>query len=171
VAVRAVRHRDLSTPEVDARDVAVEKADLVQQLAHGVHDVGDVEVARRDLMQHGSEEKEVVFVDDGDLDVRVVPETAIELDRGVDATEPAADDQDPLALRDWHVSQMPRGGSGCGTAAHPFRRPRHLSRDTNGRVPNALLNERRGHEVQQGNFDRRGGGEPGALRDPRSAGG
>ena len=86
------RHR--AGREVDLLDVPVEELHVRDELADRVDDVRDVEVARRDLVEHRREEEEVVPVDDRDVDVREAEEPLVELQGRVDAAEAAADDHD-----------------------------------------------------------------------------
>ena len=95
VRIGAVRHDDGASREVDALDVAVEELHARQELADGIHDVGDVEVARGDLVQHRREEEKIVAAHDRHLHAAVAAEPPLQLERGVDAAEAAADDHDP----------------------------------------------------------------------------
>ena len=86
-----VRHRDASRGEVDLLDGADEEPRALQQLAQGVHDVDDVEIARRDLVQHRGEEKEVLAAHERHLDRRRSSQQPLELTCGRQAAETATE--------------------------------------------------------------------------------
>jgi hypothetical protein len=55
--------------EVDALHVGVEEADVAEHFAEGVDDVGEVDVAGGDFVEHGSKENGIFTADEGDLDI------------------------------------------------------------------------------------------------------
>jgi len=58
-----------------------------------------VQVAGRDLVQHGRKEEEVLAVDEGHLDIQVTGQGLLQLQRRVEAAKSTAQDQDPLEGR------------------------------------------------------------------------
>ena len=51
----------------------MKKSHVMEELSNRVHDVGDVKVARGDLVQHRREEEEILPIDERDLDVAAAP--------------------------------------------------------------------------------------------------
>jgi len=72
MAIGSMRDHHAASWKVDTLDDSLEEARLPQDTADGADNVGQVEVARRHLVKHRGEEKEVVPVDERDLDVRVI---------------------------------------------------------------------------------------------------
>ena len=57
----------------------------------GIDDVGQIEIARRDLVQHRREEEEVVATDERHLEVREL--AFLEFQRGIKPAEAAAENE------------------------------------------------------------------------------
>ncbi len=98
--------------EVHRLHLALDELHPPEEFPDRVHDVRHVEVAGGDLVEHGREEEEVLAVDERDLEARVMGQSFLEMEGGVDAAEPASQDQDPRALRSAcvglsHVSYPP----------------------------------------------------------------
>ena len=89
VAIEPVRHRDPFVYDVDAVDIADEEADMPQHLPDGVNDIGQVEIARRDLVQHRGEEKEIFATHESHFEIRQFE--FLKLERGVEPAEAAAE--------------------------------------------------------------------------------
>src|SRR6266404_6524569 len=83
VVVETVRHHNRALLQIDALNIAREKIDVAQHLAHRIDDVHDVEIARCDLVQHWRKEEEVIPVHQRDFDVRIFP--PLKLQRGIKA--------------------------------------------------------------------------------------
>ena len=62
-----MRQADSLIHEVDGFDGPVEECHATQQLTDRADDIGDIEVARRDFVQHRGEAETVVAVDEGDV--------------------------------------------------------------------------------------------------------
>ena len=63
VMVEAVRYGHELAFQIDGFNLSCKKTDPLQELPHGVHDVREIEITGSNLMQHGSEQKEIVPVD------------------------------------------------------------------------------------------------------------
>jgi hypothetical protein len=115
--------------EVDPLHLAHEEHRAAHHPADRIHDVGDVEVARGHLVQHRREQDEVVAVDDGDLDLGIPRDGALQLDGGVHPGEPAAQDHDPDRLRRAHAPTpaASRGERPPRPAARTWRSSRSAS--------------------------------------------
>ena len=59
------------------------------------HDVSDVEVAGGDLVKHRGKQKEIVAAHERDLDIWIRSEFPLQVNRGVDPTEPSAKHKNP----------------------------------------------------------------------------
>ena len=94
VPVGPVRDLDHTPLERDSSNLALKKTDAPQQLSDGVHDVGEVDVARGHLVEHGCKQEEVVRVDQSDVNVIDAAEALLECEGRVEASEPAAQDHD-----------------------------------------------------------------------------
>jgi len=89
-----VRHDDELSIEVDRFDVAIEKANALEHLAHRIHDVRDVEIARGHFVQHGREQKEILFIHERHFDVRIAGQGLIEMQRSIESAKAAAENDD-----------------------------------------------------------------------------
>jgi hypothetical protein len=77
VVIESVRNLHQPALQIDSLYLAGKKTGVLQQLSNRVHNVRKIEVAGGNLVQHGSEQEEVVPVDEGNLDVRAARERAI----------------------------------------------------------------------------------------------
>ena len=94
----AVGHQDLAALRIEADRLAEDDrrvALLAQDRAQRLGDVAGRQRAGRDLVEQRLEEVEVAPVDQGQAHLRVDPEAA----RGVQAGEPATDDDHAMGLR------------------------------------------------------------------------
>ena len=91
VMIETVRYDDRTLFHIDALDIAREKVDMAKHLAHRINDVGDIEIARCDLVQHRRKEKEVVAVYERYFDVGIFP--ALKLQRGIKAGEATTENE------------------------------------------------------------------------------
>src|SRR5271157_5190728 len=103
--VEAVGHFDALVEKIDPFHFTREKVHAAQHPANGVDDGGEVKVARGYLVQHRGEEKEILPIYEGHL----------ELQGSIETRETTAENQDLLALIFAHPSlpldRSPRSGS------------------------------------------------------------
>jgi len=91
VAIETMGNRDASSFEIDSFYISGEGLCSPKQLAKRIDDRVHFEIARRDLVQHRREQKMVVARHQGDVDVVAAAQRSFQLDRCVNATEPAAE--------------------------------------------------------------------------------
>src|SRR5439155_10071745 len=101
VAVEAVRHPYVPRTEIDRFDRADERVHPAEELAQGVDDRAELEVAGGHLVEHGREEEEVVARDERDLEGLPPREHLLQLEGGVDAAEPTTQDEDTSGGGHW----------------------------------------------------------------------
>src|SRR5439155_1496492 len=97
-----VKWKRIAQKIVDARDrldIATEKIHAADHFSDGIDDVRQIQIARRDLVEHGSEEKKVLAIDDRDFESRIV--ALLEFQRGIKPAEAAAENQDTCLV--WHT--------------------------------------------------------------------
>src|SRR5689334_7131068 len=80
--------------QINGLDITVKECDVAQQFADRADDIGDVEVARRDFMQHRSEQEKVIAVDEGDVQVGSPRQRMLEFEGGIHPAEPTPQNQD-----------------------------------------------------------------------------
>src|SRR5262249_3860983 len=80
--------------DVDSLDSADEESRALQQPAQRAHDRREIEIARSDFVKHRREQEVVLPVHECDLDVRLTREDSLELARGGESAESAAEDDD-----------------------------------------------------------------------------
>jgi len=90
VVVESMRDNNLLSRNIDTLDFAGEKLHPSKQLAHGIHNRGQIQVAGRDLMQHRSEQEKVIAIDEPYLDA-IMSEPSLQLHRGRDSHEAPAE--------------------------------------------------------------------------------
>ena len=71
MAFRTMDDSNLLFHEIDSLHFPVKELGFSQQFADRIYDMGDVQVARGDLMQHGGKEEKVFAVYHGNFDVRL----------------------------------------------------------------------------------------------------
>jgi hypothetical protein len=59
-------------------------------LAHGTHDVREIQIAGRDFVQHWSKQKEVVAIDERDFGIWIMSQSIVQVHRRVQSGETAA---------------------------------------------------------------------------------
>ena len=84
--------------EIDDFDIAMKERHAAQQLADRADDIGDIEVARRDFMQHRGEEEKVVAVDEGHVQVSASCQCVFEFQRDIHPAESTPQNQYPRLL-------------------------------------------------------------------------
>ena len=87
MTIKTMRDKNALFFEVDGFNFAFKEIHLPQKLANGIHDVREVKVSSSDLVQHRSKQKEVLAIDEGDLDIRVLVQLLLESERRVEAAE------------------------------------------------------------------------------------
>jgi hypothetical protein len=89
--MEAVRNHNLLALDVDLVHVATEKIHAADHLANWINDVGEIQIARRDLVQHRSKEKKVLAINDRDFKARII--ALLEFQRGIKSAEAAAENE------------------------------------------------------------------------------
>src|SRR6516162_6162752 len=89
--------------QVDRKNVAIKELNPFKKFAHRIDDVGDVEVACGNFVQHWSKQEEILTIDQGDLDVGIAGQLLFEFESGVDAAKSAAQNKDLLSFFDAHT--------------------------------------------------------------------
>ena len=90
--MEAVRNHHLLALDVDLVHVATEKIHAADHLANWINNVGQIQIARRDLMQHRSKEKKVLAINERDFKARII--ALLEFQRGIKSAEAAAENED-----------------------------------------------------------------------------
>src|SRR5258708_39308819 len=96
VPIEAVGDRDASSLEIYRFYNSGEGLYAPEQLAKRIYDCVHFKVARRDLMQHRREQKVVVARHQSDAYIRAGEQCSFQFNRGVYATEPATEYEDPV---------------------------------------------------------------------------
>src|SRR6266481_2021265 len=92
MAVETMRNGHSLAFEVDLVYVAAEEGHVTKHLSNGIDDVGQVQIARSDLVQHRSEEKEVLAVHNGHVEPWIA--TFFKLQRGIKAAKSTAENEE-----------------------------------------------------------------------------
>ena len=96
VAIEAVGDRNAPSFEIYRFYIPGECVYSPEHLAKRIDDRVHFEIARRDLMQHRREQKVVVASHQGDAYIRAGAQCSFQFNRGVYATEPATEYEDPI---------------------------------------------------------------------------
>lgn len=72
--------------------------------APGIDNIGEIKIAGRNLVQHRGKQKEVIAIDERYLDILVAGESIVEMHRGMQTREAAAQNQNPRLLAGAHKS-------------------------------------------------------------------
>jgi len=96
VLIEAMGDRDASSLEIYRFDIPGEGLYSPEQLAKRVHDRVRFKIACRDLVQHRREQKVVVASHQSDAYIRAGAQCSFQFNRGVYATEPATEYEDPV---------------------------------------------------------------------------
>src|SRR5262249_2422713 len=91
VAIKSMRNSDAFAFEVDFVDIAAEKVDMPDHFANRINDVGQIQIAGRDLVQHRCKQKEVFPVNNRHLETRVF--ASFKVEDGVKAAESAPENE------------------------------------------------------------------------------
>src|SRR5262245_33045752 len=92
VVIEAMRNNDLLFLEVNLLHFAAEEIHAANHLANRINDIGQIQIARRDLVQHRSKEKKVLAINDRDFKARIV--ALLEFQRGIKSAEATAENED-----------------------------------------------------------------------------
>src|SRR5215471_8316512 len=91
VPIETVRDNDLFFVNVDLVHIAAEKVHAANHFADRIDDVGQIQIARRNFMQHWREQKKVLAIYDSDLETWVP--AFFKLQRRIQPAETAAENQ------------------------------------------------------------------------------
>ena len=80
--------------EIDALHITVEDLDSLEQFADRTDDMCNIQIAGRNLVEHRCEEKEILAVDERDLDVFVARKCLVEVQGRIQPAEAAAEYKD-----------------------------------------------------------------------------
>lgn len=100
-----MRQADSFLHEIDGFDIAMKERHPTQEFADRADNIRDIEVARRDFVQHRGEEEKVVAVDEGDVHVDPSHQRPFELQCGIHPTESTTEDQYTWPTV-WHTSLL-----------------------------------------------------------------
>jgi hypothetical protein len=84
---QAVANLDAASLDIDSDDLPAYEVASPKQRSNGTHDVRDVEIARRDLVQHRREQEEVVTIDERNFNGSVTRQQLLEAKGGIQAAE------------------------------------------------------------------------------------
>src|SRR6266567_7915136 len=100
--IEAMRDNDLLFVDVDLVHVPAEEIYVPNHFADRINDVGQIQVARCDFVQHRSEQEKVLAINNRDFELRV--STSLELQRRIEPAETAAENEDTRFLA--HRNQL-----------------------------------------------------------------
>src|SRR5881392_1669941 len=92
VPIKSMRNNDLFFIDVDLVHVTAEKIHAANHFADRINDVRQIQIARRDLVQHWREKEKVFAIDNGDLKARI--SALLKLQGRIKPTEAAAENKD-----------------------------------------------------------------------------
>src|SRR3954454_15449880 len=98
MAIKAMSHLNPPTHKIDLLYFPFKERDVFQKLSNGVDDVGQIQIAGCDFVQHGSEQEEVFLVDQRDLNLGTSRKSLIEFERRIQAGETPTNDHDSVFL-------------------------------------------------------------------------
>src|SRR5262249_32403629 len=105
--LRAVGNHDAFTGQVNTFHVTIKEAHAVQQLADRVDDMGDVEITRTPFVEHRAKQKKVLPIHPSHFRSRVTRKSLFQLKRRIQATKPAAENDDLVPLVCTHAPAPP----------------------------------------------------------------
>src|SRR6266480_2739164 len=97
VPIKSMRNNDLFFIDVDLVHITAEKIHAANHFADRINDVRQIQIARRDLVQHRCEQKKVLAIDHRDFELRIA--TLLKFKRRVKPTEPAAKNENTCLVR------------------------------------------------------------------------
>lgn len=101
----AVGDDDAPVGQVNHLHVAIKELHA-PQLAHGIHDIGHVQIAGRHFVQHRREQEKVLAVDERDFHVRVTGQRLLQLQSGIQTAKPTAQNQNLLSSVCAHIKTV-----------------------------------------------------------------
>src|SRR5207247_9825061 len=100
VPIKSMRNNDLFFVDVDLVHVTAEKIHAANHFADRINDVRQIQIARRDLVQHWGEKEKVFAIDNCDLKART--SALLKFKRRVKPAEPAARNEDACLVYNTH---------------------------------------------------------------------
>src|SRR5262245_34591061 len=88
--LRAVKNGYSFGSKIDALHIAIKEVHAFQHFAKGIHDIGEIQIACRNFMQHWSEEKKVFSIDECYFGVWIAGERFFQLQCSIEASETAS---------------------------------------------------------------------------------
>ena len=79
--------------EINALDASVKDPHVLEQFSDGADDMRNVQIARRHFVQHWGKEKEILAVDEGDLDILIASQGLFEIEGRVQPAKTASKNQ------------------------------------------------------------------------------
>ncbi len=102
VMIEPMGNHDFLLLGIDPQDFTGEKVDAPQHFAQRVHDRREIQVAGRDLMKHRGEQKEVIAIDEGNLDGRILSELLLQLHGNGKTSKTPAENEYALSCYVFH---------------------------------------------------------------------
>src|SRR5438552_19202409 len=99
VPIKAMRNNDLLFVDIDLAHIAAEKIHAANHFTDRINDVRQIQIARRDLVQHWREKEKVFAIDNRDLKARI--SALLKLQGRIKPTEAAAENKDTGFV--WHM--------------------------------------------------------------------
>src|ERR1700739_1115948 len=93
--------------EIDRFHFSREEVDPLQEFSNGIDDICKIKIAGRDFMQHGGKQKEVVAVDQRNLDVGIAGQGIVEVNRRMQPGKATAENENPSFLLRYHLQNFP----------------------------------------------------------------
>src|SRR5438552_13209510 len=97
VPIKAMRNNDLFFVDIDLAHIAAEKIHAANHFTDRINDVRQIQIARRDLVQHSREKEKVLASDNCDLKARL--SALLKLQGRIKPTEAAAENKDTRLVR------------------------------------------------------------------------
>src|SRR5437870_11753525 len=110
VPIKAMLNNDLFFVDIDLAHIAAEKIHAANHFTDRINDVRQIQVARRDLVQHWREKEKVFAIDNRDLKARI--SALLKLQGRIKPTEAAAENKDTRFLAHRWRSEERRVGKG-----------------------------------------------------------
>src|SRR5207249_5586752 len=95
----ATRNKDPLVRQINLVNAADQHLDPAEELAQGIDDVGDLEIARCNLVKHGCEQEKVIATNEANLRRSLSRHQFLKMDCGVNATETTAENDDSFSFR------------------------------------------------------------------------
>src|SRR5215469_11802527 len=102
MVVEAVRDGHDLPLKIDRFHFAGKEIDPLQKFSDGIDDIGEIEIAGGDFVQHRGKQKEVVTIYQRDFDIGIAGERVIEVHRRMQSGKTTAENQNPSFLLQSH---------------------------------------------------------------------